>query len=108
MRQRFLDPYLAISMPSPTAFQIVSIEPTQSFKEIVNAAAGKYCLSADFDDSRMFNAPVCGIQYHVQRIQLSDCSGSLGVTGRMEDCLAEIENFVDLMVADGYIELLQD
>ena len=56
----------------------------------------------------MFNAPVCGIQYHVQRIQLSDCSGSLGVTGRMEDCLAEIENFVDLMVADGYIELLQD
>lgn len=93
-------------MQSSTAFQIVSIEPTQTLEDVVIQAAQRHKLSANFDDSRVFNAPVCGIEYHIQEIELTGGDNSGDVRGAMLNCIKEIESIADQSLADGYLELL--
>lgn len=93
-------------MLSSTAFQIVSIEPTKSLVPVVNQAAKRHALSVDFGDSKMFNAPMCGIEYHVQQINLSGSNENQDCLEAIENCLQEIETIADQSLADGYMELL--
>ena len=95
-------------MLTSTSFQIISIEPTLPFTEVVNAAAERHCLSANFEASKTFHAPVCGIQYHVQEVNLSGTVDSQDAPGAIANCLQEIQTIAEQSLADGYLELFCD
>ena len=48
---------------------------------------------------------MCGIEYHVQEIQLSG-SDDVASFSAIQNCLQEIETITDQSLADGYLELL--
>ena len=73
-----IPPYISDpQMQNSTTFRIVSIEPTQPLKQVVNQTAGRYSLEANFAPTRQFNAPICGVEYHVQEFSLSFKTGDV-------------------------------
>lgn len=93
-------------MKNATAFQIISIEPTQAVVQIVNQTAEKYDLDVNLEHPRQFNAPVCGINYHAQEVCLCGKIKSRDTRLAIRDCIEEIETLTIEALADGYVELL--
>ena len=93
-------------MQNSTAFQIVSIEPTQPLVQVVNQTDERHALEVNSGDSRQFNAPVCGIEYHVQEVHLFGKEDGTDTMLAIENCLEEIKTLTEQMFADGYIEVL--
>ena len=93
-------------MQVSAAYQIVSIEPTQPLQHVIDQVADRHALQANFGATRQFNAPVCGIEYHIQEFFLADKDGGMSTAHTIEKCLQEIESLTDQAMADGYCESL--
>ena len=93
-------------MQTSTAFRIVSIEPTQSIKDIITQAADRFSLEAIFGAAGQFNAPVCGVEYHAQEFNLSSKDVELRSELTIANCLQEIKALTAQTMADGFVEEL--
>ena len=93
-------------MQNSSTFRIVSIEPTQAIKAVVNQAADRFSLEANFGAAGQFNAPVCGVEYHAQEFNLSSKDVELRSELAIANCLQEIKTLTEQTMADGFVEQL--
>ena len=93
-------------MQDSTVFQIVSLEPTPLVEQVVQQAAERHSLDASFVAEKQFTAPVCGVEYHAQKFELSSKDAELRSELTIANCLQEIKALTEQTIADGFVEEL--
>ena len=90
-------------MQNSQVFQITSIEPAAPILPLVNEAAKRHELAVEISEAVPFSAPFCGNEYYAQEVRMVPNSDNASIP-RYEECLLEIQNIVELLLADGYVK----
>lgn len=94
-----------IPRPFETLIRFNSLEPISQHNDRVYEIADRHGFVAEFNSEQMVNAPICGIDYHVQEIKLTQENDA--ETVQWVRCINELSQFEQQFLKDSFFEVVE-